>query len=77
MSVNMKPGTMERISEHVRHARNKHPEWRKTPDYAFAVAELEWNEIHHALRWETQKRVEEEALDLIAVLIRIIEGDHR
>ena len=73
----MKPGTLDRIVAHVHHAREKHPEWRKTPEYALSVMELEWYEVVHALHWEGQKRVEEELLDLIAVAVRIIEGDHK
>ena len=73
----MKPGTLDRIAKHVEHAREKHPEWRKTPEYALSVMELEWHEVVHALHWEGQKRVEEELLDLIAVAVRIIEGDHK
>ena len=71
----MKPGTIDSIVEHVRHARAKHPEWRKTQDYVVSVAELEWNEVRHAMAWESRKRAKEEALDLIAVLVRFIEGD--
>ena len=73
----MKPGTLDRIVTHVHHAREKHPEWRKTPEYALSVADLEWNEVVHALHWETPKRVEEEVLDMLAVLVRILEGDHK
>jgi hypothetical protein len=42
-----------------------------------SVAGLEWREWHHALDWENRSRAEEEALDLIAVLIRFVEGDDR
>lgn len=73
----MKPGTLDRIAKHVDHAREKHPEWRKTAEYALSVAELEYGELRHALHWESPKRQEEEALDMIAVLVRIIEGDHK
>ena len=73
----MKPGTLDRISKHVDHAREKHPEWRKTAEYALSVADLEYGELRHALHWESPKRQEEEALDMIAVLVRIIEGDHK
>jgi hypothetical protein len=62
---------------HVRHAREKHPAWRKTTQYVQSVAGLEWREWHHALDWENRSRAEEEALDLIAVLIRFVEGDDR
>lgn len=71
----MKDGTLERIAEHVRHAREKHPAWRKNTLYAKSVAALEWNEWEHAVEWENRSRAEEEALDLIAVLVRFIERD--
>lgn len=67
--------TYDAIKAHVAHAREKHPEWRKTAAYALAVAGLEWNEFHHAVEWENRKRQKEEALDLIAVLVRFVEGD--
>lgn len=73
----MNSGTYDRIRDRVREAREKHPGWRKTPLYAKAVAELEWNEYCHAVEWESRTRAEEEALDLCAVLIRFIEGDDR
>lgn len=73
----MRAGTVDRIVSHVRHAREKHPAWRKTALYAKSVAELEWGEFCHALEWESRTRAEEEALDLIAVLTRFIEGDDR
>ena len=71
----LKPGTLDMIVEAVRHAREKHPDWRKTQDYVVSVAELEWNEVRHAIAWESRKRAKAEALDLVAVLVRFIEGD--
>lgn len=71
----MKPGTLDMIVEHVRHAREKHPDWRKTSAYALDVAGLEWQELQHAVKWESNARQKEEALDLVAVLVRFIEGD--
>ena len=73
----MNAGTLDRIVTHVRHAREKHPGWRKTPLYVKSVAALEWGEWEHAVEWENRSRAEEEALDLIAVLVRFIEGDDR
>ena len=71
----MKPGTLDAIVQAVRQARAKHPEWRKTAEYAASVVNLEWNEFQHAVRWETKKRAKEEAMDMVAVLVRFIEGD--
>lgn len=67
--------TIKRINCRVAHARHKHPDWLKRDDYVLSVAEMEWHEFAHALSWEGRKRAEEEALDLIAVLVRFIEGD--
>ena len=71
----MKPETLDSIASRVNHARTKHPEWIKNDEYVCAIAELEWNEFKHALNWEGRSRAEDEALDLIAVLVRFIEGD--
>lgn len=67
--------TYDAIKAHVAHAREKHPHWRKTASYALDVAKLEFGEFEHAVKWEGQKRQKEEALDLIAVLVRFVEGD--
>jgi hypothetical protein len=73
----MKPGTLDRVVTHVRHAREKHPAWRRTPQYVKSVADMEYREWIHAIDWENRTRAEEEALDLIAILIRFVEGDDR
>lgn len=71
----MKKNTYDAIKEHVDHARAKHPNWRKTAAYVLDVAGMEWQELQHAVKWETPRRQKEEALDLIAVLVRFVEGD--
>ena len=71
----MKPETMSKIIEHVEHARNKHQVWPKNRDYALEIAEMEWGEVRHAVRWETVERMNEELYDHIAVCVRMIEGD--
>jgi hypothetical protein len=71
----MKPGTIDKLVDRVRHARTKHPEWRKTSAFAIDVAALEWQELQHAVKWESKARQKEEALDLCAVLLRFVEGD--
>lgn len=68
---------MDRIAEHVRHARAKHPHWWPREEFVLSVAEMEFDEFCHAVKWETKHRAEEEALDLIAVLVRFLEGDGR
>lgn len=66
---------VKRIMDRVIHARTKHPDWLKRDDYVLSVAEMEWHEFCHALSWEGRTRASEEALDLIAVLVRYLEGD--
>lgn len=66
---------LKRIMDRVNHARTKHPDWLKRDDYVLSVAEMEWYEFCHALNWEGRTRAGEEALDLIAVLVRYLEGD--
>lgn len=73
----MNAGTLDRIVSHVRHAREKHPAWRRTAQYVKSVADMEYREWVHAIDWENRTRAEEEALDLCAVLIRFVEGDDR
>ena len=45
----LKPGTLDMIVEHVRHAREKHPDWRKTQDYVVSVASSSGTRF--ATRW--------------------------
>ncbi|MDL2267159.1 hypothetical protein LJC46_04130 [Desulfovibrio sp. OttesenSCG-928-G15] len=71
--------TWRGIHEHVEHARLKHPwavgvsNWYKSRVLLSEVREFFW-----AVFWERDAvRIREEALDVIAVLIRWIEGDGR
>lgn len=67
--------TLRRIDAHVIHARQKHPHWFPHDDFVRSVAEMEFDEFSHAISWENRKRAEEEALDVIAVMVRFLEGD--
>ena len=71
----MKPEVIDMLKAHVAHARDKHPDWIPNDDYVLSVAEMEWHEFFHALKFEGRKRAVEEGLDLMAVLVRFIEGD--
>lgn len=73
----MRAETIENLRRHVDHAREKHPEWVRNVDYVVDVAEMEWQEVRHALRWEGRERAKEEAYDLMAVLVRFVEDDDR
>lgn len=71
----------KRIRERVEHARTKHPtdaEWRwRGYKFACDIARDEFCEFEHAINHEGIKRAEDEALDVIAVLVRFLDGDWR
>jgi hypothetical protein len=64
------------IAEHVAHARDKHP-WPKklTEAEKFTIVEREINELAAAMLKNDKRGTRNEALDAIAVLIRIVEGE--
>ena len=69
--------TWRDIHEHVEHARVKHP-WKPGVSgwYKLRVLLSEVRELAWAVIWERDaKRIRYEALDCIAVLVRIVEGD--
>jgi NTP pyrophosphatase (non-canonical NTP hydrolase) len=72
----MKPNTMNKILKAVEHARAKHKFFAISPKGALPLAMEELGELAKAvndnLPWY---EVEAEALDTIAVLVRIIERD--
>lgn len=64
------------ISAHVAHARIKHPHFAASRGQATCVLLSEVREFLWAVFWERDReRIREEALDVIAVLVRWIEGD--
>ncbi len=68
--------TRDDIAAAVEHARCKHPNFRRTWWGKFAVLFEEVAELVWAVVWERDpKRIRAEALDCIAVLVRIIEHD--
>ena len=72
----MEPSTWRGIHDHAHHARSKHPGFRKTRLGAARVLLSEVRELLWAVFGERDPaRVREEALDVIAVLVRWIEGD--
>ena len=69
--------TWRDIMLHVEHAREKHP-WPAEAGWGYKVRVLlsEVRELIWAVVWERKpERIRAEALDCIAVLIRIIEGE--
>lgn len=68
--------TIAAIQEHLTHAREKH-QWPDdmTDCEKYRIVERELNEMGVAMLKGDKRGVEAEALDCIAVLIRIVEGD--
>ena len=67
---------LSEIAEHVYHARTKHPVFARSRWQALRVLFSEVWEFLWAVFWERDPvRIREEALDVIAVLVRWIEGD--
>ena len=71
----MKPTTEAMLKDRLEHARTKHPAWDQGLYFALSVLMLEVNELKHAMDYETQARIRDEALDVAAVALRIAEGD--
>lgn len=83
----MKQSTIKQINEHLEKARKKHPEFAPQEEFqivSIATEELgemakeinEYNSFQFTLKGaNAMERAKAEALDLIAVLIRFIEGD--
>lgn len=83
----MKQSTIKKINEHLEKARNKHPEFAPGgPLQVVSIATEELGEMAKEINDNSFKftlnkganaieRAKDEALDLIAVLIRLIEGD--
>lgn len=70
------PSTLAAIHEHVEHARVKHP-WGPDlpPAEQYRIAEREMHELAAAMLKGDTRGVRKEALDTIAVLIRIVEEE--
>ncbi len=58
-------------------ARSKHPDWTgQDKDWALAVIRAEFDELQHAVGFESRQRQIDEALDTAATCMRFILGDH-
>lgn len=88
----MKQSTIQKINEHLKKARNKHPKFAPGgPLQVVSLSAEELGEMAQAVNdWYTKPdmlcdwgcsicneymQAKDEALDLIAVLVRFIEGD--
>lgn len=67
--------TIARIMSAVARAREKHPYFAGTPEQAVAIAAEEFGEWAKEVNERRGLRAQEEALDLIAVLVRFLEND--
>lgn len=74
----MRDVTMTKIAQAVKHAREKHPKFARSFAEAHCLASEELGEVARAITdSEGRERICEEALDTIAVLVRLIEGEVR
>lgn len=73
----MKIELMGKIIGAVHHAKKKHPVFASSLDHATSLALEELGEMAKALNDGDLKAVKAEALDTIAVLVRIIEWVER
>ena len=64
-----------KIVEHLNHARAKHPTWIDSPCFIISIAAEEFGEWVKEMNDGSEERRREECLDLIAVLIRFLEGE--
>ena len=72
----MKPGTMNEILHAVKHAREKHQHFADDLNHALALALEELGEMAKSINEMKPEQIEAEALDTIAVFVRIIERDY-
>lgn len=71
----MKPKTMNLIIKAVNRAREKHPSFADGDYQVVSLAAGELGEFAKEVNDGEPERADEEALDLIAVLVRYLEGD--
>lgn len=74
----MNPTLMNKILKAVARARAKHPHFADDRNHALALAIEELGELAQAINDNRPfEEVEGEALDTIAVIVRMIEGDYK
>ena len=71
----MKQSTIKQINEHLEKARKKHPKFADTDYQIISIATEELGELAQAVNDGKITKTKSEAADLIAVLIRMVEGD--
>lgn len=68
-----------KIAERLEHARKKHTsnEWHAMNEIeCFNALKEECNEVFNALQFETQYRMQDELLDVIAVAVRMLNKEY-
>ena len=71
----IRPETLFDVESRLRWARTKHPQYAGTARDALIVIRAELDELEQAVRYETPERVRDEALDVAATVLRLLEGD--
>lgn len=71
----MKQSTIKLIDEHLQNARKKHPDFSHSRLQTVSIATEELGEFAQAVNDGKFAKTKSEALDLIAVMVRHIEGD--
>ncbi len=71
----MKESTLKLIEKHLAHARTKHPKFAENNYQIISIATEELGELAQAVNDGKFAKAQSEALDLIAVMVRHIEGD--
>lgn len=64
------------LTMHIRHARSKHPFFAEGAYQAIGVIHGEYKELEHAVEHETKIRCKAEGGDLVAAVIRFLNGEH-
>lgn len=71
----MKQSTLKLIEKHLTKARSKHSEFAETNYQIISIATEELGELAQAVNDGKITKTKSEAADLIAVMVRLIEGD--
>ena len=71
----IRPETLFDVEARLRWARTKHPQYADNPREALRVIRAEVDELEQAVRHETEQRIRDEALDVAATVLRLLEGD--
>ena len=71
----IRPETLFDVEDRLRWARTKHPRYAKNLFEALIIIRAELDELERAVRYETEPRIRDEALDVVATVLRLLEGD--